>query len=211
MPAAASPVAHHVFVDFENVHTVDLDLVAGLPVHVTLLVGMKQKRMDFAFVRQIHRHASQVDPIEVGASGHNALDLVLAYHLGRAIARQGDAAFYIVSKDKDFNPLIAHLRTEHLDVSRHEEFAALPFLARAPKRAPSAEPRESAVDERFRKLVDRLTTKTKARPVRRKTLLSHIQAFYANRLSPDELEEVVTTLQTRSLIAIDDAGKVSYP
>jgi hypothetical protein len=37
MPIAAS--AHHVFVDYENVHTVDLALIADQPVHVTLLIG----------------------------------------------------------------------------------------------------------------------------------------------------------------------------
>ena len=201
-------LAHHVFVDFENVHTVDLELIAGLPVHVTVLVGEKQKRLDFAFVRQIHRHASQVTLIEVGASGRNALDLVLACHLGRAVAQQRDAAFYIVSKDKDFNPLIAHLRAEHLDVSRHDAFSALPFLGRAPI---SRRPAELDSDERLAKLVDGLTRKTKARPVRRKTLLSHIQAFYANRLAPDELEAVVATLLQRGIIAISPEGKVDYP
>ena len=202
--------SHHVFVDFENVHTVDLELVAGLPVHVTVLVGEKQKRLDFAFVRQIHRHAAQVTLIEVGASGHNALDLVLACHLGRTVAVQRDAAFYIVSRDKDFNPLIAHLRAEHLDVSRHEAFSELPFLNRAPApKAKSAAELDS--DDRLAKLIDRLTRKTKARPVRRKTLLSHIQAFYVNRLSPDELEAVVATLEERGIIAISPDGKVAYP
>jgi hypothetical protein len=200
--ATDSP-AHQVFVDFENVHTVDLALIAGQPVHVTLLIGEKQKRLDLALVRQIHRHASQVTLIEVGASGRNALDLVLACHLGKASTQHAKAAFYIVSKDKDFNPLIAHLRTEHLDVSRHEAFTALPFLTTAPK--------PSETDDRLTKLIDRLTKKTKARPVRRKTLLSDIHAFYANRLTPAELEEVVATLEERGVIAIDAKGKITYP
>jgi hypothetical protein len=200
---AAAGTTHHVFVDFENVHTVDLALIAGKSVHVTLLIGEKHTRLDLALVRQIHGYASQVSMVGVAASGRNALDLVLAYHLGQSATLHPQGTFYIVSKDKDFNPLIAHLRTDHVDVSRHEEFAALPFLATAPR---TAEP-----DDRLPKLIDRLANKTKARPVRRQTLLSHIHAFYSNRLSPVELEDVVKTLEQRGIIAIDARGKVSYP
>jgi hypothetical protein len=194
---------HHIFVDFENVHTVDLALIEGKPVHVTLLIGEKQKRLDLALVRQIHRQATQVTLVEVGASGRNALDLVLACHLGKATTQHPDAGFYIVSKDKDFNPLIAHLRADHVDVSRHEAFTALPFLPTAPDPAQS--------DDRLAKLITRLTSKITARPVRRKTLLSDIHSFYANRLSPAELEAVVATLEERGIIAIDARGRVTYP
>lgn len=201
-PPAAGHSEHLVFVDFENVPTVDLALISELPVHVTLLIGEKQKRLDLALVRQIHRHASRVTLIEVGASGRNALDLVLACHLGQAAVHHPGAAFHIVSKDKDFNPLVAHLRAADVNVTRHESFAALPFLHPAPKIA--------APDDRLAKLIDRLSHKTTARPVRRKTLLSHIQAFYANRLSPAELDGIVAALQQRGIIAFDEKERVSY-
>lgn len=235
---------HHVFVDFENVPTVNLELVATLPVAVTLLIGEKQKKMDLAFVRQIHRHASKVELIEVGASGHNALDLVLACHLGKAAVRHPERRYYIVSRDKDFNPLVAHLRADHIDVSRHDSFDALPFFGRrtgktAPASRGSTPSRRAARDEtlptvrpdvvpsvpvavdpvapnpeapeRLAKLIDRLQRQTKARPVRRKTLLSHIKAFYGNALAPDEVAGVVETLIGRGLIAIDDRDRVTYP
>jgi hypothetical protein len=142
--------------------------------------------------------------IEVGGSGRNALDLVLACHLGKATIENPRAAFYIISKDKDFNPLVAHLRADHIDVARLDAFTDLPFLATASS-APGAS------DDRLEKLITQLKNRTKARPVRRKTLLSHIQAFHANRLSPDELDAVVTTLLENRIIAIDEKGRVSYP
>lgn len=194
--------SHYVFVDFENVPSVDLALVANQPVHVTLLIGEKQKRLDLALVRQIHRHAAQVTLVEVGASGRNALDLVLACHLGQAVVRRPDAAFHIVSKDKDFNPLVAHLRASDVNVARHEGFAALPFL-HAPATAPET-------DRRLAKLIDRLRHSAASRPVRRKTLLSHVQDFYGNRLSATEAESVIGTLVQQGVIAIDDRGRVSY-
>jgi hypothetical protein len=54
MSATASsdlaPSAHHVFVDFENIHQVDLSLIGRKPVSFTLLVGARQTRLDAANV-----------------------------------------------------------------------------------------------------------------------------------------------------------------
>ncbi|MBI2498594.1 MAG: hypothetical protein HYV75_11965 [Opitutae bacterium] len=76
MPAES--FTHFVFVDFENVPSIDLALVAGKPVHVTLLIGKNQTKRETSLSVQLHAHAGQVAPIEVGASGRNALDMVLS-------------------------------------------------------------------------------------------------------------------------------------
>jgi hypothetical protein len=247
---------NHVFVDFENVPSVDLTLIRGRPADVTLLIGEKQRRLDLDLVRQIHEHATQVSLVEVGASGRNALDLVLAWHLGHAAEQCPKDTFFVVSKDKDFDPLIKHLRARGLEVARVDAFSALPFFA-APERGPRTNaPRRRAAtpapterarslhpittpaaatppspakrrspernevdaasapqtgDPRLVKLIDRLRHKTKARPVRRKTLLSHINGFYANRLTAPELERVMTELQARDVISLDSHDRVTYP
>ena len=119
---------YFVFVDFENVPDVDLGLVTGKPAHVMLLLGKHQKKLDVALVQQIRRFADQVELVEVGASGHNALDLTLAYYLGRAAQRDPEAHFCIISKDNDFDPMISHLRSQQIEIARYASFAALPFL-----------------------------------------------------------------------------------
>lgn len=224
---ASSAHLNRVFVDFENVPTVDLGLVADKPVEVTLLIGEKQRRLELALVRQIHAQAAKVLLIEVGASGRNALDLVLAWHLGKSAERHPGDAFFVVSRDKDFDPLLAHLRAAGLTVARVDSFAALPFLAPLGRKAAAAKVMvvatkkaervstpargpESTEDERLAKLIDRLERRAKARPVRRKTLLSFINGFHANQLSEPELEAIASALQERGVIAIDDKGRVVY-
>ena len=101
--------SHFVFVDFENVPDVDLAAIAGQAVRVTLLLSKNQKKLSTSLTLQIHRHAKQIELIEVGATGRNALDLVLANYLGQAIERFPTAEFAIVSKDQDFAAMIAHL------------------------------------------------------------------------------------------------------
>jgi hypothetical protein len=205
----AEPVTHFVFVDFENVNNIDLASLGGKPARVFLLIGETPKRPDWSLTQQIHRHASQVVLVEAGVSGRNALDLVLAYQLGQAAKEHPEAQFHIVSRDKDFDPLVTHLRSNGIKVSRHDAFAALPFVAKPSRTSQEAGP-GSASDERLAKLIDRLKNKPKARPVRRKTLLSHINAFFGNQLSAAELEDIVAALIARKIIAIDAKDRVSY-
>ena len=225
---------NHIFVDFENAPTVDIALISDRAAEVTLLIGEKQRRLELALVRQIHEHAAKVNLVEVGASGRNALDLVLAWHLGKTAERCPGDQFFVVSKDKDFDPLITHLRARKLSVERIDAFSLLPFLpARATAR--SAPPRrvvkslamspilpkteialptpslESVDDGRLAKVISRLRHKMKARPVRKKTLLAHINGFYSNQLSETELEAVAETLEQRGVIEIDSRGRVGYP
>jgi hypothetical protein len=224
---------HHIFVDFENVPTVDLSLIGDKPAEVILLIGEKQRRLELGLVRQIHEHAAKVTLVEVGASGRNALDLVLAWHLGKTAERHPDDTYFVVSKDKDFDPLLTHLRARGLHVQRVDSFTALPFLESAakPRRAPATRPSETTrtrtrrapraalaaaavpevADDRFAKLVDRLQHKTKARPVRWKRLLSHINGFYRNQLDESALNTIAATLERRNVIAVDPNGRVSYP
>lgn len=134
MSTPADAPTHYVFVDFENVPEVDLAAIAERPVQVTLLLGNKQKKIDLELVKQIKAFHAQVELVEVGGSGRNALDLTLACYLGRAIERAPAAKFAIVSKDKDFAPMIAHLLALKIEVARYDSFAALPFL---PHRKPA--------------------------------------------------------------------------
>ncbi len=200
--------SHFVYVDFENVPNVDLELTAGKPVHVTLLIGEKQKRLDLALVRQIHQHASQVTLIEVGASGRNALDLVLACHLGKAVAQHAGAEFHIISKDKDFDPLITHLRAEKMHVSRHNAFADLPLVAAHRHRAPAAAASPAAT--KTEKLIARLQNPDKSRPKRKKSLLAHINTTCGNNLSEAEQATLLDDLIARQVLTVDDAGRVTY-
>jgi hypothetical protein len=147
-------MTYFVFVDFENVQKVDLALIEGKPVHVTLLIGKNQTWLDLALVQQIRRLPNQVELLEVGASGHNALDLTLAHYLGRAVERIPEATYGIVSKDKDFDPMIAHLVSRGIQVVRKDSFAGLLFLAptksasapkpKPPLRVVSAKPAKTA-------------------------------------------------------------------
>lgn len=201
--------AHFVFVDFENVPDIELGLISGHPVKVTLLIGKNQTRLDLALVRQIHRLADRVELIEVGASGHNALDLTLAYHLGQEACQSPKAKFHIVSKDTDFDPLIAHLKAAAIDVARHRSFDALPFLAPTKKSAASS---PKSTDSRRVKVLARLKNPaSRNRPTSKPALIAHIETALGKESFPEMVKAILNELIDSGTLTIDAAtDKVSY-
>lgn len=199
---------HLVFVDFENVPAIDLGAIEGKSARVTLLIGKNQKKLDLDLVRQIHRLAPQVDLVEVGASGHNALDLTLAYYLGQTAAEHPTAQFHIVSKDKDFDPLIGHLHARKIKITRHESFAALPFLPPPPKVAGIA---KNSPEDRRAKIFARLTDPTtKNRPSTLKRLLADLKANFGPDATDAMAEAALRELIAGNALHLDAQNRVRY-
>lgn len=225
MPASDS-FQWFVFVDFENVPQLDLERVEGKSAHVTILIGKNQRKLEVGLVRQIHRRARQVELVEVGASGRNALDLTLAFYLGQGVQRTPAAQFCIVSGDKDFDPMIAHLQGAGIKVERCGEFARLPFLSAvrrasparsdAPRKAPVARSRPVAATgkapvDRRTKVVGKLKDPAnRHRPATEKALRAHLKHALGRKASPEEVEDVFRELCAGSHLVIDPRGRVVY-
>lgn len=136
-PSPIAPPMNHVFVDFENVHQVDLSLIGAKSVSFTLMVGPKQSKLDSDLVEKLMAHSASVQLVKLKSTGKNALDFALAYYLGRAALADPTGYFHIVSKDGGFDPLIEHLRARHIHVYRHASCADLTFTWSGKKAAVS--------------------------------------------------------------------------
>lgn len=204
---------NHVLIDFENVQDVDLLASIDKPLSLILLVGARQKSLKTELVEQLLRRAAHVQLIQLAASGKNALDFALAYHLGRATAADPTGFFHIVSKDQGFDPLVAQLKQQHLRVSRHDSFAALHALLTKtpPPAAPAAAPLAPVAKDRVAEFIDNLKRNAANRPKRKATLLSHLNSHFGGTLTPPELEAKFTQVQGRLGLVIGDKGAVTYP
>lgn len=192
---------NYIFVDYENVQEVDLDLIAGKAVKVFLIVGQRQKTLPSLLARQIHKYHDQVTWIESEGATKNALDLVLAYHVGLQAKTDPQGYFHILARDKDYDALIKHLRANSILASRDDEFAKIPALIAMTRL--SLEERVKWVAERFQK--------TKAsRPRREKSLLTTIHSFCRKELSEQELQQIVTAMVARKMIELTPKGEVDY-
>lgn len=82
MPAIAPdlpPPLNHVFVDFENVHEIDVAVIGNKAVSFTLLVGPRQTKLDVRLVEKLFEHATSVQLVRLASTGRNALDFILTY------------------------------------------------------------------------------------------------------------------------------------
>ncbi|MEO5961661.1 MAG: PIN domain-containing protein [Opitutaceae bacterium] len=217
MPTPA--ITHFVFVDFENVTEVDLSAISNRPVQVTLLIGKNQKRLDTSFSLQLHRYAGQIVPIEVGASGRNALDLTLAFYLGRALERAPSAHFAIVSKDTDFDAMIEHLVRHKITIARYDTFTALPFLHPHRKPVTPAKPviakatpsAKKPVEDRGAKVIARLKNPdSQNRPASQTALLAHLKTALGKQATDANVAELFRRLRDERVLAIDGTGDVIY-
>lgn len=203
---------HFIFVDFENVPKADLAPVVGKPVHVTLLIGKKQTKLDLFLVQQMRRVSDQVDLVEVGASGHNALDLTLAFYLGQAAQRTPAAQFTIISKDKDFEAMLSHLSGKAINVVRRDTFAAAfqPTPKKAALGAKAASQAKAPPEDRLEKLITRLKNNLAPRPKNKARLLAHIKTALGQKLADPELAQKLDELVRRGVLVIEDGDAVRY-
>jgi hypothetical protein len=216
---------NYILIDFENTQVVDLSLITGKPVKVILLIGEKQKHLPVVLVKQLLAHADQVSIIESTCVGRNALDFILAYHVGQLVQQNPTGYFHIVSKDKGFDPLIAHLKQQKVLAARHDEFVKIPVLVNQPVASPAldkttippvamqmttpAQPVFSMLDK-VALLTEHLMKRSVARPLTRSSLMADIHARFAKKLTDNEVVALVKQLEQLKLIKISEDNKVSY-
>lgn len=203
---------NHVFIDYENVQEIDLALPAGVAVSLVLLVGEKQKSLRTDLVEQLLARADNVHLVRMGASGKNALDFTLAYHVGRAMAADPAGYFHIVSKDKGFDALVKHLKAQGHRIGRHDSYADLPFLrpahsAAKPAGAPSP---ASPPADKLTEFINNLKRNAANRPKKEKTLRAHLVSHFGGNSGDAEIESKLTELKLRTGITVEPKGTINY-
>lgn len=122
------PRQNYIYVDFENIQEVDINLIAQRPVKVVIALGKRQTTLSVGMVKSLLRHPDQVELVEVGVEGKNALDFVLAYYIGQQTSQDPQGYFHILSRDKGFDSLVEHLRAQKILIKRHDSFADIEVL-----------------------------------------------------------------------------------
>lgn len=198
-----SPPMNHVFVDFENVHKIELTVIGHKTVSFTLLLGANHTKLDVSLVERMMEHASSVQLLRLSSSGNDALDFALAFYLGKAVTLDPTGHFHIISKDKGFDPLVEHLRRRHVNIHRHDNFSTLPFIA-------PAKPRLSQVDELFTSCLEHLRKIKTNRPKKKKTLISNLRGFVDDTVDESGILNVIEKLQEVGYVKIGDKEVVAY-
>ncbi|HQX91299.1 MAG TPA: PIN domain-containing protein, partial [Thermomonas sp.] len=129
-PELHVPRIHYVLVDHENVQPVDIGLLDRADVRLFVFVGAQQAKLLSEIAIPMQDMGDRAKYIRASAVGANALDFHIAYYVGRLVAADPTGLFYIVSKDKGYDPLLAHLKAAKVDAARVERIVEMPIFKR---------------------------------------------------------------------------------
>lgn len=198
-----SPRTTYILFDHENIHSLDPGEIDGLAVKVLVFLGEQTTKLAVDDVQMLLKHRAQIELITISGHGKNALDFHIAYYAGRISADDPGASIHIVSRDKGFDPLIAHLKSRNVPAARSEEVPGLP-KKRKGERAPAS------ANGRVERLINHLTKIAKARPRKRKTLSSNIAALFGKQLTDEEVADLIASLEQAGRLLIDEKDTVTY-
>lgn len=127
----------YVLIDFENVQP-DLSALARTPYKVKIFFGARQQegRVPMKLLLATKALGDAWEPVLVSRSGRNAVDMHIAYWIGRLLKAEPAARIHVISGDTDFDPLIETLRAEQFDVHRTKTLTEL--VGKSAPRAPAA-------------------------------------------------------------------------
>jgi hypothetical protein len=191
---------NYVLIDFENVQPRNLELLTTHPFKVFVFVGANQSKVPFDLADSMQLLGNNAKYVKISGSGQNALDFHIAYYIGELVAKDPDAHFHIISKDKGFDQLIKHLKSRKIRIQREKDLAEIPLL-----RVSST----TSSDEKISAIVKNLGGRGQSRPRKVRTLENAINVLFTKKLDKSELSSLVKELQKRKLIVVNQ-GNVSY-
>lgn len=203
---------NYVFIDFENTQAIDTKRLSGLPVRIVIFTGQNQKTLSIDLVKRLLEFQG-AEIYESCGIGKNALDFQLAFYAGRIFEREPEAVLHIVSRDKGFDPLVAHIKSQKRSCSRVDNFSALPFF-QVTNNKPTAEKEDYTTYTISHRVDFALTrfSKTPAisRPRKIKTLKSSLNSHFQKQLSEADIDKIVNELIARKHISIGASENVIY-
>lgn len=197
-------------VDFENVQPKNLAQLRGRPVHVMIFVGSQQSKLPFELAQTVQALGERAEYVQIAGTGRNALDLHIAYYVGRLAAQHPGAQFFIFSKDRDYDVLIKHLVARSIRCRRTNNLGDLPAPQGVPAVRPSQAPvKTPAAPDRLAPVVAHLRKLKGSRPRKLKTLKSSLAAQFAREGGAARVEQLIEDLRQRGVIAIE-GNDVTY-
>jgi len=109
---------NYVLIDLENVQPKDIDCLDPQLHEVWVFVGALQNKLPSEFGIALSRFRGNVEQIEISKTGNNALDFHLTYYIGKLSDNYPHSRYFIISKDKGYDPLVTHLNQNRIYTRR---------------------------------------------------------------------------------------------
>lgn len=195
---------HYVLIDYENVQPETLARLDPRRHAVMVFIGANQSKISASLVTATERFEHRF--IRIAGNGRNALDLHIAFYLGRIATAEPGASFHVVSKDTGFDPLLRHLKSEGIVAERIATIDAIVegkvAGVKPARKAPASPPHLTTI-------IDNLKRRPKARPGTVGKLQTVIRELFLKKLKDEDIKKLVDQLVERGVVTVEGA-KVSY-
>lgn len=190
----------YVLVDFENVQPKKLSAIGVEGLRLYMFVGASQAKVPFDLASTLQALGDRAEYVKINGNGRNALDFHITYYLGKLVAQDPQGAFYVVSKDTGFDPLIKYLRSQDIGAERVSDLGQI-----VTHKISSA----ASIDSQIATIVKNLVALGNSRPRKVSTLTNTINSLFLKQIESDAIDALVEELARRKLIE-RVANKVSY-
>ena len=192
---------NYILIDYENVSSPTvLDVLSQGHYKVVVFVGANQPKVTYEVASTLQKLGERATYIKINATGTNALDFHIAYYIGRLAVNEPDAYFHIISKDKGFDPLIAHLKDHKIFAARSSDIPEISLVKTATA---------TTATDKVAIILTKLKNQNTSRPRTVRTLSSTINALFQKTLASDQLASLIEELVSQKIILVTD-NKVSY-
>ena len=200
----------YICIDWENVQPEVFPSLQAEHIYMLVFVGAQQNKLSFPIVEAVQKMGSRARYVKVSQAGNNALDMHIAFYLGKIASEKPTAYFHIISKDTDYDPLIQHLKYMNIGAKRYADIMEIGWIKSSNISMPSKE----AVN--FLQLATQMATdwikeKTNSRPASIETLKSSLlKSAFSNNLTEDDIESIFNELVVNGFVVVTNT-KISYP
>lgn len=199
------------FIDYENIQSLDLSKLYNQEIHVKVFVGANQLKIPLKTVQDTQKFGDRLEWIAISGSGNNALDFHIAFYLGQLSQDFKKSQFFILSKDKGFDALIHHMNQQKFKSRRIENLLELvkdndqsdseKIVSQSPKTIDSSVPKLT-LKENLSIVENHLSRIAKnKRPRARKTLHQYIKSLLlVQKLNAPEIDRLIDELFKKNQI-----------
>lgn len=216
-------IINYVLIDYENKQPKDLSELNTEYYRVMVFIGATQKTIPVELSMALQPMGTRAEYLIISGDGKNALDFHIAFYIGRIATQHPTARFYIISKDKGYDPLIKHLKEKEISVTRLHEISMIPLGKTANIKVSGTQLRDVNNNPKVKPEIKKTTTgkiehiiekiqkcDPKLRPRTYKTLLNSIRSIFQNTLSEKEPDNLINALVNRKVLTLSDTKKVLY-
>lgn len=114
-------IASYVLVDYDNAQPARLPELAKARYKVLVFLAGNQDLVSLELATALQRLGANGEYVRAPGEGQHALDLHIAYYVGKITSDNPHARIHVVSSDTRFDPLIEHLRNKHQAAASRSE------------------------------------------------------------------------------------------